>query len=128
LNAHRECAERAAKKIADLTPLPFRSHPDKFAALSAHDELVYAHGAIHTLACSLMKISNDIRWLASGPRCGLGELRIPEKERGPSIMPGKVNPTQCEAMTMVAVQVHGNNAATIFIASHCVGFTLPGIM
>jgi len=114
LNTHPEFAARAAKKIAELTGLPFRSHPDKFAALSAHDELVYAHGAIHTLACSLMKISNDIRWLASGPRCGLGELRIPENEPGSSIMPGKVNPTQCEAMTMVAVQVHGNNAAIAF--------------
>jgi fumarate hydratase class II len=114
LNTHPEFAARAAKKIADLTGLPFRSHPDKFAALSAHDELVYAHGAIHTLACSLMKISNDIRWLASGPRCGLGELRIPENEPGSSIMPGKVNPTQCEAMTMIAVQVHGNNAAIAF--------------
>jgi fumarate hydratase class II len=114
INAHPEFAERAAKKIAELTGLPFRSHPNKFAALSAHDELVFAHGAIHTLACSLMKISNDIRWLASGPRCGLGELVIPENEPGSSIMPGKVNPTQCEAMTMVAVQVHGNNAAIAF--------------
>src|SRR5579863_6761203 len=117
LNTHPEFAARAAKKIAELTGLPFRSHPDKFAALSAHDELVYAHGAIHTLACSLMKIANDIRWLASGPRCGLGELRIPENEPGSSIMPGKVNPTQCEAMTMVAVQVHGNNAAVAFADS-----------
>jgi len=117
LNTHPEFAARAAKKIAELTGLPFRSHPDKFAALSAHDELVYAHGAIHTLACSLMKISNDIRWLGSGPRCGLGELRIPENEPGSSIMPGKVNPTQCEAMTMVAVQVHGNNAAVAFADS-----------
>jgi fumarate hydratase, class II len=114
LNAPPEFGVRAAKKISELTGLPFRSHPNKFAALSAHDELVYAHGAIHTLACSLMKISNDIRWLASGPRCGLGELRIPENEPGSSIMPGKVNPTQCEAMTMVAVQVHGNNAAIAF--------------
>jgi fumarate hydratase class II len=114
LNAPPDFGARAAKKISELTGLPFRSHPDKFAALSAHDELVYAHGAIHTLACSLMKISNDIRWLASGPRCGLGELRIPENEPGSSIMPGKVNPTQCEAMTMVAVQVHGNNAAIAF--------------
>ena len=117
LNAHPEFAERAAAKIAELTGLPFRSHPDKFAALSAHDELVYAHGAIVTLAGSLMKIANDIRWLASGPRCGLGELRIPENEPGSSIMPGKVNPTQCEAMTMVAVQVHGNNAAIAFAGS-----------
>jgi fumarate hydratase class II len=114
LNAHPEFAERAAKKIAELTHLPFRSHPNKFAALSAHDELIYAHGAINTLACSLMKISNDIRWLASGPRSGLGEISIPENEPGSSIMPGKVNPTQCEAMTMVAVQVHGNNAAVAF--------------
>jgi fumarate hydratase class II len=117
LNAHPEFAERAAKKIAELTRLPFRSHPNKFAALSAHDELVFAHGAVVTLACSLMKIANDIRWLASGPRCGLGELQIPENEPGSSIMPGKVNPTQCEAMTMVAVQVHGNNAAITFAGS-----------
>ena len=117
LNAHPEFAERAAKKIAELTHLPFRSHGNKFAALSAHDELVYAHGAINTLAVSLMKISNDIRWLASGPRCGLAEIRIPENEPGSSIMPGKVNPTQCEAMTMVAVQVHGNNAAIAFAGS-----------
>ena len=102
LNAHPEFAARAAEKIAELTQLPFRSHPNKFAALSAHDELVYAHGAILTLAGSLMKIANDIRWLASGPRCGLGELQIPENEPGSSIMPGKVNPTQCEAMTMIA--------------------------
>jgi fumarate hydratase, class II len=117
LNAHPEFAERAAKKIADLTHLPFRSHGNKFAALSAHDELVYAHGAITTLGGSLMKISNDIRWLASGPRCGLAEIHIPENEPGSSIMPGKVNPTQCEAMTMVAVQVHGNNAAIAFAGS-----------
>jgi fumarate hydratase class II len=117
LNTHPEFAPRASKKIAELTGLPFRSNEDKFAALSAHDEFVYAHGAIHTLACSLMKISNDIRWLASGPRCGLGELRLPENEPGSSIMPGKVNPTQCEAMTMVAVQVHGNNAAVAFADS-----------
>jgi fumarate hydratase, class II len=117
LNAPPEFAERTAAKIAELTGLPFRSHPNKFAALSAHDELVFAHGAIHTLAGSLMKIANDIRWLASGPRCGLGELQIPENEPGSSIMPGKVNPTQCEAMTMIAVQVHGNNAAIAFAGS-----------
>src|SRR5439155_2500597 len=105
LNAHPEFAERAAKKIAELTGLPFKSHPNKFAALSAHDEIVFASGAVKTLAASLMKIANDIRWLASGPRCGLGELVIPENEPGSSIMPGKVNPTQSEAMTMVAVQV-----------------------
>ncbi len=97
LNAHPEFAERAAKKIAELTSLPFRSHPNKFAALSAHDELVFASGALKTLAASLMKIANDIRWLASGPRCGLGELILPENEPGSSIMPGKVNPTQAEA-------------------------------
>jgi fumarate hydratase, class II len=111
LNAHPEFAERAARKIAELTNLPFRSHPNKFASLSAHDELVFASGALKTLAASLMKIANDIRWLASGPRCGLGELTLPENEPGSSIMPGKVNPTQCEALTMVAVQVMGNDAA-----------------
>ena len=117
LNAHPEFAERAATKIAELTGLPFRSHPNKFAALSAHDELVFAHGAVTTLAVSLMKIANDIRWLASGPRCGLGELSIPENEPGSSIMPGKVNPTQAEAMTMIAAQVHGNNAVITFAGS-----------
>ncbi len=117
LNAHPEFAERAAKKIAELTGLPFRSHPNKFAALSAHDEIVFAQGAMETLAASFMKISNDIRWLASGPRCGLGELSIPENEPGSSIMPGKVNPTQCEAMTMVCAQVHGATAAVGFAGS-----------
>jgi fumarate hydratase, class II len=117
LNTHAEFAERAAAKIAQLTALPFRSHPNKFAALSSHDELVFAQGALETLAASLMKISNDIRWLASGPRCGLGELIIPENEPGSSIMPGKVNPTQCEAMTMVCVQVHGATAAVGFAGS-----------
>ncbi|HEX3683898.1 MAG TPA: class II fumarate hydratase [Bryobacteraceae bacterium] len=117
LNAHPEFAQRAAAKIAELTGLPFRSHPNKFAALSAHDELVAASGALKTLAASLMKIANDIRWLASGPRCGLGELTLPENEPGSSIMPGKVNPTQCEAMTMVAVQVMGNDAAIGFAGS-----------
>jgi fumarate hydratase class II len=117
LNTHPEFAERAAKKISELTVLPFRSHPNKFAALSAHDEIVFAQGALETLAASFMKISNDIRWLASGPRCGLGELIIPENEPGSSIMPGKVNPTQCEAMTMVAAQVHGATAAVGFAGS-----------
>jgi fumarate hydratase class II len=117
LNAHPEFAERAAKKIAELTGLAFRSHGNKFAALSAHDEIVFAQGALETLAASLMKISNDIRWLASGPRCGLGELSIPENEPGSSIMPGKVNPTQCEAMTMVCVQVYGATAAVGFAGS-----------
>jgi fumarate hydratase, class II len=114
LNTHPEFAQRTAQKIADLTKLPFRSHPNKFAALSAHDELVFASGALLTLAGSLMKIANDVRWLSSGPRCGLGEFSIPENEPGSSIMPGKVNPTQCEAITMVAVQVHGNHAAIAF--------------
>src|SRR5579885_3168940 len=117
LNAHPEFAERAAEKISELTGLPFRSHPNKFASLSAHDELVAASGVLKTLAASLMKIANDIRWLASGPRCGLGELILPENEPGSSIMPGKVNPTQCEAMTMVAVQVMGNDAAIGFAGS-----------
>ena len=117
LNAHPEFADRAAAKIAELTSLPFKSHPDKFAALSAHDEVVFASGALKTLAGSLMKIANDIRWLASGPRCGIGEISLPENEPGSSIMPGKVNPTQPEAMTMVAVQVFGNDAAIGFAGS-----------
>src|ERR1051325_5561210 len=117
LNTHPEFAERAAKKVGELTGLPFRSHPNKFAALSAHDEIVFAQGALETLAASFMKISNDIRWLASGPRCGLGELSIPENEPGSSIMPGIVNPTQCEAMTMVCAQVHGATAAVGFAGS-----------
>jgi fumarate hydratase class II len=117
LNAHPEFADRAAAKIAELTGLPFRSHPDKFAALSAHDEVVFASGALKTLAASLMKIANDIRWLASGPRCGIGEISLPENEPGSSIMPGKVNPTQSEAMTMVCVQVFGNDAAIGFAGS-----------
>jgi fumarate hydratase class II len=117
LNSHPEFADRAAKQIAELTGLPFRAHPNKFAALSAHDEIVFASGALKTLACSLMKIANDIRWLASGPRCGIGELVLPENEPGSSIMPGKVNPTQSEAMTMVAAQVLGNDAAIGFAGS-----------
>jgi len=117
LNAHPEFAERAARKIAELTGLPFKSHPNKFAALSAHDEMVFCSGGLKTLAASLMKIANDVRWLASGPRCGLGELVIPENEPGSSIMPGKVNPTQSEAITMVAVQVMGNDAAIGFADS-----------
>jgi fumarate hydratase, class II len=117
INAPREFAELAAQKIAELTGLPFRSHPNKFAALSAHDELVFASGALKTLAASLMKIANDVRWLASGPRCGLGEITIPENEPGSSIMPGKVNPTQCEAVTMVAAQVMGNDVAIGFAGS-----------
>jgi fumarate hydratase class II len=117
LNSHPEFGERAARKIAQLTGLPFKSHPNKFAALSAHDEIIFASGALKTLAASLMKIANDIRWLASGPRCGLGELALPENEPGSSIMPGKVNPTQSEAMTMVAVQVFGNDTAITIAGS-----------
>jgi len=117
LNSHPEFAERAAKQIAEITGLPFKAHPNKFAALSAHDEIVFASGALKTLACSLMKIANDIRWLASGPRCGIGEISLPENEPGSSIMPGKVNPTQSEAMTMVAAQVLGNDAAIGFAGS-----------
>jgi fumarate hydratase class II len=114
LNAHPEFAERAARKLAELTGLPFRSHPNKFAALASHDEVVYASGALKTLAAALMKIANDIRWLGSGPRAGIGELILPENEPGSSIMPGKVNPTQSEAMTMVAVQVFANDLAISF--------------
>jgi fumarate hydratase, class II len=111
LNTHPEFAEKAAAQIAKETGLPFVTAPNKFEALAAHDALVFAHGALKTLAASLMKIANDVRWMASGPRCGLGELTIPENEPGSSIMPGKVNPTQSEAMTMVAAQVMGNDVA-----------------
>jgi fumarate hydratase class II len=117
LNTHPEFAERVAKKISGLAGREFISAPNKFAALSAHDALVMASGAVRTLAVSLMKIANDVRWLGSGPRCGLGELSLPENEPGSSIMPGKVNPTQCEAMTMVCVQVMGNDAAIGFAGS-----------
>ena len=112
LNTHPEFAERVAKAIADATGLPFVTAPNKFAALAAHDALVFTHGALKTLAVSLMKIADDLRWLGSGPRSGLGELRLPENEPGSSIMPGKVNPTQCEAMIMVGIQVIGNDVAT----------------
>ena len=114
LNAHPEFGDRAAQRLGDLTGQPFVSAPDKFFALSAHDALVQTSAALRTLAGGLMKMANDVRWLASGPRCGIGELRIPENEPGSSIMPGKVNPTQCEAMTMVCVQVFGNDAAVAF--------------
>lgn len=117
LNTHPEFAVKTAAKIAELTGLPFVTAPNKFAALAAHDAFVFAHGAIKTLACALMKIANDIRWLGSGPRCGLGELVLPANEPGSSIMPGKVNPTQSEAMTMVCVQVMGNDAAIGFADS-----------
>jgi fumarate hydratase class II len=111
LNTHPDYARCAAAKIADETGLPFVSAPNKFSALAAHDALVVASGALRALAVSLMKIANDIRWLGGGPRCGLGELSLPANEPGSSIMPGKVNPTQCEALTMVCVQVMGNDVA-----------------
>jgi len=111
LNTHPEFADRVAAKIAERTQLPFISAPNKFAALAAHEAIVVASGTLKTLATSLMKIANDLRWLGSGPRCGLGELILPANEPGSSIMPGKVNPTQCEAMTMVCVQVMGNDTA-----------------
>jgi fumarate hydratase, class II len=117
LNAHPEFGERTAKKIAELTGLPFRSHPNKFTALASHDDFVFASGALKMLGAALMKIANDIRWLASGPRAGIGELVLPENEPGSSIMPGKVNPTQSEAMTMVVAQVYGNDLAISFGAS-----------
>jgi fumarate hydratase class II len=111
LNTHPDFAERSARHIAELTKLPFKSAPNKFAALAGHEALVNLHGALKTLAAALMKIANDVRWLASGPRSGLGEITIPENEPGSSIMPGKVNPTQSEALTMVAAQVMGNDVA-----------------
>ncbi len=117
LNAPAGFGEAVAAGIADLSGLPFVSAPNKFAALAAHDAVVFASGALATLAASLTKIANDLRWLASGPRSGLGELSLPENEPGSSIMPGKVNPTQAEAMTMVAAQVYGNDAAVKFAGS-----------
>lgn len=117
LNAPPGFAEQVAKHIATLTELPFVSAPNKFAALAGHEPLVMASSALKTLACALMKIANDIRWLASGPRCGLGELSLPANEPGSSIMPGKVNPTQCEAITMVCTQVMGNDTAITFASS-----------
>ncbi|MDR4125718.1 class II fumarate hydratase [Yanghanlia caeni] len=117
LNAHPRFGEQAAAHIAQITGLPFRSAGNKFFALSAHDALVHLSAALRTLAGGLMKMANDVRWLASGPRCGIGELIIPDNEPGSSIMPGKVNPTQCEALTMVCVQVFGNDAAVAFAGS-----------
>lgn len=111
LNTHPEYAVRVAKEIASLTGQPFVTAPNKFEALATCDALVHSHGALKGLAASLMKIANDVRWLASGPRCGIGEIAIPENEPGSSIMPGKVNPTQCEAMTMLCAQVMGNDVA-----------------
>ncbi len=117
LNAPKGFSELVAKKAAELTGKPFVTAPNKFHALTSKDELVFAHGAIKATACDMMKIANDVRWLASGPRDGLGEIHIPENEPGSSIMPGKVNPTQCEAVTMVAVQVMGNDVAVGMAAS-----------
>jgi fumarate hydratase class II len=117
LNAHPELGERVAKKLSELTGHDFVTAPNKFHALTSHDALVFSHGALKALAADMMKIANDVRWLASGPRCGLGEISIPENEPGSSIMPGKVNPTQSEAVTMVACQVMGNDATIGFAAS-----------
>ena len=117
LNAPKGFAELVAEKVTELTGKPFVTAENKFHALTSKDELVFAHGAVKALACDMMKIANDIRWLASGPRDGLGEIFIPENEPGSSIMPGKVNPTQCEAVTMVAVQVMGNDVAVSMAAS-----------
>jgi fumarate hydratase class II len=117
LNTHPDYAKLVARKIAEETKLAFKSAPNKFATLAAHDALVFLSGAYKTAAVALMKIANDVRWLGSGPRCGIGELKLPENEPGSSIMPGKVNPTQCEALTMVCVQVFGNDAAITFAGS-----------
>jgi fumarate hydratase class II len=117
LNAPIGFAEKVAERIAAITGMKFTSAPNKFEALAAHDAMVFSHGAITTVAASLFKIANDIRLLGSGPRSGLGELSLPENEPGSSIMPGKVNPTQCEALTQVCIQVFGNNAAITFAGS-----------
>lgn len=117
LNTHPQFAVEGAKQIAALTGLPFVSAPNKFAALASHENLVIAHSGLKVLACALMKIANDIRWLGSGPRSGIGELNLPENEPGSSIMPGKVNPTQCEALTMVCTQVMGNDTSLTIAAS-----------
>jgi fumarate hydratase class II len=117
LNTHPKFAARAASHIAEISRLPFITAPNKFAALASHEPLVMAHSTLKTLACALMKIANDIRWLGSGPRCGIGELILPENEPGSSIMPGKVNPTQCEALTMVCAQVIGNDTTIAIAAS-----------
>jgi fumarate hydratase class II len=117
LNTHPDYARVVASKIAAETGLPFVTAPNKFSALAGHDALVFAHGALKTCAVALMKIANDIRWLGGGPRCGLGELNLPANEPGSSIMPGKVNPTQCEALTMVCAQVMGNDVAVTVAGS-----------
>ena len=117
LNAHPQLSEKVSDELSKFTGVKFVSSPNKFHALTSHDAITFTHGAMKGLAANLMKIANDVRWLASGPRCGLGEILIPENEPGSSIMPGKVNPTQCEALTMVCVQVMGNDAAIGFAAS-----------
>ncbi|MCY8533001.1 class II fumarate hydratase [Bacillus vallismortis] len=117
INAHPEFGELVSEEISKLTGQAFTSSPNKFHALTSHDEITYAHGALKALAADLMKIANDVRWLASGPRCGIGEIAIPENEPGSSIMPGKVNPTQSEALTMIAAQIMGNDATIGFAAS-----------
>ncbi|MEC2112490.1 class II fumarate hydratase [Bacillus stercoris] len=117
INAHPEFGELVSEEITKLTGQTFSSSPNKFHALTSHDEITYAHGALKALAADLMKIANDVRWLASGPRCGIGEIVIPENEPGSSIMPGKVNPTQSEALTMIAAQIMGNDATIGFAAS-----------
>jgi fumarate hydratase class II len=123
LNTHPEFARRAARQVAELTGLPFVTAPNKFEALAAHDTMVEVSGALKTLAVSLMKIANDVRWLASGPRCGIGEITLPANEPGSSIMPGKVNPTQCEALTQICVQVMGNDV-TVALAGASGNFEL----
>lgn len=117
INAHPEFGDKVAKQIAEQLGYPFVSSENKFHALTAHDEVVYVHGALKALASDLMKIANDVRWLSSGPRAGLAEISIPENEPGSSIMPGKVNPTQCEMLTMVSVQVMGNDTTVGIAAS-----------
>ncbi|MGV3388742.1 lyase family protein, partial [Streptococcus agalactiae] len=117
INAHPQFGEFVAEEITKVTGQTFKSSPNKFHALTSHDEITHVHGALKALAADLMKIANDVRWLASGPRCGLGEIVIPENEPGSSIMPGKVNPTQSEALTMIAAQVMGNDATIGFAAS-----------
>ncbi|MCM3353888.1 class II fumarate hydratase [Bacillus halotolerans] len=117
INAHPQFGEVVSEEISNFTGQQFKSSPNKFHALTSHDEITYVHGAMKALAADLMKIANDVRWLASGPRCGIGEISIPENEPGSSIMPGKVNPTQCEALTMIAAQIMGNDATIGFASS-----------
>jgi fumarate hydratase class II len=114
LNAHPEFSDRVCAELTKMTDIPFKSAPNKFAALAGHEPMISAHAAVKTLAAALFKIANDIRWMASGPRSGLGEISIPENEPGSSIMPGKVNPTQCEAVTMACARVFGNDTTVNF--------------